>query len=322
MARDMSTRSTTVALICSAAVHIAVVVAAGVVSKSAAAWDGVPASDQWAGDTFDIEALLPRGGGQSAEALPAPPSKEPATSLPEPVPPPKAEKPSVPLPTPEPAAPDEPAVSPPKVERPPAKAPHPPAGAATRDRNVDSSPVSSVPTVASGAAPAGSGGEVGTGSAGSSGAVGVGGVRNLAVAVTRAIPIAVSGDPVWGTLALGNAGSLDLRIEVDEAGKIVSAAPATTPVAPHLQRLVERTLPFLRAGRFALSNMTVTAGVETLRISVSVSEVAGGVADEDRSAGPYALGFEPPRDGQPGRGYFTLRSGRHVEVLVKVIGAR
>jgi len=159
----------------------------------------------------------------------------------------------------------------------------------------------------------------GRGTAGASGAVGAGGVRNLAVAFTRAIPIAVSGDPVWATLRIGNAGTFDVRIEVDEAGKIVSAAPARGPVPAHLQILVQRTLTMLRAGRFALSHLDVSAGAQTLRVSVELSMVEGGVGDDDVSAGPYALGFEPPGGGKPGRAYFTLRSGRHVEVTVTVV---
>ncbi len=124
---------------------------------------------------------------------------------------------------------------------------------------------------------------------------------------------------MWATLHIGEVGTLDVRIEVDEAGKIVSAAPARSPVPVHLQALVQRTVAMLRAGRFAITHRDVRAGSQTLRVSVALSMVEGGVGNDDVSAGPYALGFEPPGGGKPGRAYFTLRSGRHVEVTVTVV---
>ncbi len=151
------------------------------------------------------------------------------------------------------------------------------------------------------------------------GAAGQGTIRNLGVAFTRAIPIAISGDPAWATTLIGSAGGFDLTVTIDDAGKIVSAVPRPLSIAPHLQHLIDRTLTFLRAGRFSLSQAGVSAGIQTLRISALVSDVAGGVDPGESSAGPFALGFEPPSDGRPGKAYFTLRSGRHVEVLVTVL---
>lgn len=315
MTRNMSGRSTTLALACSIAAHAAVLVVVGVVSRPAAAVEAASASDPWAGDTFDLDALLPPAAQTPASQAGLAGQAAAAVELPQPAERALAARPEPPATSDEPAAkPPEPSRKPPKrrvVER--------PREAAGRDASPATSSVASAEALAPPAP--GDGPGAGSGTAGSSGAVGVGGVRNLAVAFTRAIPMAVSGDPVWGTLKLGDAGTFELRIEVDDAGKIVSAAPTRDGVAPHLQGLVQRTLPFLRAGRFALSHANVEAGVQTLQVSVSLSQVEGGVTDDDSSAGPYALGFEPPAEGRPGRAYFTLRSGRHVEVVVKVVGA-
>jgi hypothetical protein len=144
-------------------------------------------------------------------------------------------------------------------------------------------------------------------------------VRNLARAFTRAIPAACSGDPIWQSLPLGAAGSFDLTIAIDEDGHITSAVPSSAAVPPHLSRLAERTISLLRAGRFALSRTDATAGEETLRIGVVLSSVGAPAESDPSSTGPFDLGFEPPSPGHAGRAYFTLRSGRHVEVSVKIV---
>ncbi len=310
----MSGRSTTLALACSLAAHAALLAVAGLSPRAASAVEAPAIPDRWAGDTFDLNALLPRGS--PAAALPGASGAD-ATG--------NGEQPSTPSPEvgPPEAVPVAVKREAKRAEAPRAKDTH---RASAREATKHKKPAAGASNVAAASPSASSvatagqeGAGTGSGTAGSSGAAGVGGVRNLAVAFTRAIPMAVSGDPVWGKLRLGDAGKFDLRIEVDDAGKIVSAAPTTSAIAPHLAGLVQRTLPFLRAGRFALSHANVEAGVQTLEVSVSLSEVAGGVPDDESSAGPYALGFEPPSGGRPGRAYFTLRSGRHVEVLVKVV---
>lgn len=309
----MSKGSTGAALMCSVAAHLTLVLGVGVAATPAAARDASPASDPWHGDTFELAALLPGKGQPEAPDVTAPTDKsEPAGS---PAPATERERAAA---RPEPAPqqsprrllvdPASPALQPGPARR---------SGASSTEvRRSDTA----APTASAGAPqPPREGAE--SGGAGTSGAAGMAGVRNLPLAFTRAVPMAASGDPAWGSLPLGDAGSCELRIEVNEDGRIVSAAPLTSPLAGHLQRLVERTLTFLRAGRFALSHAGVGAGTETLRISVVLSEVEGGVPEDDSSAGPYALGFEPPQGPTPGRAWFTLRSGRHVEVAVRIVGS-
>lgn len=314
--------STAAALASSMAAHAALLLIVGIwTAPAGSAEDARPSGDQWTGETFELEALLPAAGRGAAPVEPAMGQSAPirvraAEAAPAPAPVARAEGEDALAGAASAATRAKPAQHEAKADRVPARPQRPKAA------SVSSSPaaVASAGDTAPAGAGSGLAAQSGTGAAGGAGAVGQGSVRSLAVAFTRAIPIAVSGDPVWGTLKLGDAGSFDLRIEVDETGRIVSATPSTTPVPDHLQHLVQRTLTFLRAGRFSLVHATVGAGVQVLRVSVLLSEVQGGVPDDDVSAGPYALGFEPPAESKAGRAYFTLRSGRHVEVLVKVVG--
>lgn len=134
------------------------------------------------------------------------------------------------------------------------------------------------------------------------------------------MPIANSGDPVWSSLPLGAAGSVDLTLEVGEAGKIVAAQPVDAARAPeHLIRLVQRSLSLLRAGRFALSSTQAGAGTETYRLEAKIEQVESPPAEDSSSAGPYALGFKAPRPGLPGHATFTLRTGRRITVVVTLL---
>jgi hypothetical protein len=133
------------------------------------------------------------------------------------------------------------------------------------------------------------------------------------------MPISNSGDPVWGTLPLGPAGSLEVSLEVDDEGKLVRAVPSDPARAPeHLVRLVERTLSLLRAGRFALTGTEPQAGSETFLLEARIEQVETTPEDDPSMAGPYALGFAAPRRGEPGHATFTLRTGRRVYIAIKL----
>jgi hypothetical protein len=145
-------------------------------------------------------------------------------------------------------------------------------------------------------------------------------VRNLATAFARAMPIANTGDPVWGTLPLGPAGSLQVSLEVDETGKLVRAVPSESSRAPeHLVRLIDRTLALLRAGRFALTGTEPQAGSETFLLEARIEQVETTPGDDPSMAGPYALGFAAPHKGEPGYATFTLRTGRRVHIAIKLV---
>jgi len=122
-------------------------------------------------------------------------------------------------------------------------------------------------------------------------------------------------------MPLGPAGSLEVTLEVDDAGKIVGAKPTDPAHAPqHLVRLVERTLSLLRAGRFSLSSVDTNAGAETFRLEATIDQVEEAPAEDRSNAGPYALGFKAPQPGVPGHATFTLQSGRRITIAIKMVG--
>jgi hypothetical protein len=144
--------------------------------------------------------------------------------------------------------------------------------------------------------------------------------RSLAKAFTRAIPAAISKDPIWSELELGAAGSARIEITIDEEGKIASAEPERPP-PKQLKRLLDRTLILLKSGRFALSRGE-GAGSETLELEATISERQGKADEFANPRDPIQLGFEPPSSEKAGRAFFTLASGRHVEIRVKLVPPR
>jgi hypothetical protein len=287
------------ALFASSAVHTGLVLAAAR-GPSAPAFelDEAPMTPEapWVGETFDIgESVAVPGGpaaavaaGAQAEpvAQQAPAQGEPAAA------------------TVETTRPQPPAKPPPARPRKPVAAR--PAASAQADRAAGEGDPSS-------GAPASGEGRPGGMQAGGPLAP-----RELSRAFTRAIPIAVSGDPVWSTLPLGNAGTFDLKVVLGEDGRIATATPDRA-VPPHLQLIGERTVKLLGAGTFAIRAQP-GAGMQVLRIGVTLSSVESAGAEDPSQAGAYGLGYEPPRDGKPGEARFTLRSGRHVSVSVRVLG--
>lgn len=141
----------------------------------------------------------------------------------------------------------------------------------------------------------------------------------LAPFFTRAIPAAVSADPTWSKRPLGSAGAIRITVTIDEAGAIDRV---TVPAGAdhHLKRLVARTMPLLRAGRFALMQVA-GAGQETLRIAVTLSQQEPMGTPSARPTDALELGYEPPVQDRPGRAYFTLASGRHFEAHVLVVSS-
>jgi hypothetical protein len=142
------------------------------------------------------------------------------------------------------------------------------------------------------------------------------GERNLAKAFTRAIPAAVSKDSIWSELPLGPAGKARIEFTIDEEGKIASAEPEAEP-EQQLQRLLRRTLALLKSGRFALTSGE-QAGTETLELEATISERAASDDEFANPRDPIHLGFEPPTADKAGRAFFTLASGRHVEIEVRL----
>ena len=143
--------------------------------------------------------------------------------------------------------------------------------------------------------------------AGPFGAEGPSAVRSLGRAFTRGIPAACQADPGWGKLPVGDAGSIEVAITLDESGHITGYKALASDPPKQLAALVKRTIALLDAGTFALKG-DVGAGVEVLRIQASVSDL-----EAEEAGGVAALSFGE------GKAAFTQESGRHVEVTLRVV---
>jgi len=292
----------------------------------------------WAGDTFDIDGLVPGepGGGREASGArdesPADDAEPETDGEPvEPVPPPPAPAPQPPPPPVTDAEPEVPAEpDPPAVEPAPEPPPAPPSPTTAQSAQPPTVPgpdddgrregqdaaasqrASAATEPGEGAAAAGAGKGRTYGAAG-----GRRGIRVLAPAFTRAIPAAVSADIAWSRLPVGPAGRVTITVTVDSGGKITDV---TLPddAAPHLEDLVNRTMALLRAGRFALSP-TDGAGKQTIAIEVELSEQAPIEHDSAKPTDALNLGHDAPTATAPGRAYFTLASGRHFEARITVV---
>jgi hypothetical protein len=138
------------------------------------------------------------------------------------------------------------------------------------------------------------------------------GARDLVRSFVRAIPLAASSDPEWATVPVGPAGTADLTLVLDSDAKPYFKDPIDPHVPALLRRLIQKTLVLLSGGRFAA---TGTPGSQKLRIAVSVTQLAA--ASEIQSGGDFAVGFDSPSDRRVSRAFFTLASGRHIEVTVR-----
>jgi hypothetical protein len=306
-------RGSAFALVVSCSVHAAFLVLALVAATQhwlEPPWEEVaPAPvdpDLGGGDTFDIEGVVDGVEGKGGVTRPA-------------VEPSEAPQPAAVVKTTAPAA--EPAAPPPKepprrrkprVRPPPAKSAEP-----VMAPPAASSSSSDERRAAAGDGP-GLGGDKGGGERRSYGSEGSRrGVRNLARAFTRAIPPATGADDAWKTLPLGPVGRVDLTVDVDENGRVV--AVEVDEKAPRvLDRLVTRTMALLRAGTYALTGVD-GAGREKLRIDVVLSQREPLKAPEEGGDVALRFGHEPPEPGHPGRAYFTLVSGRHVEATIAIV---
>ena len=285
-------------------------------------------ADPMAGNTFDIEALLPNVEASKAGSEPPANPRQPARSSQ------LKAAPKTPAPEKAPTAKHAGARST-KIQTPPAepkadigKTPEPPAGAqpAAGTQRADSRPgkarsngdgqqTKPAAAAATGPAPASAPAATTTGTAAPKyGAAGLPpGVRLLSKAFTRAITAATNRDPYWHTLALGDVGTIRLEIQLDDTGRISASSTEKDKetIAAPLKRLVERTMLLLKRGRFALSPDQVGAGSEAFVIKVRLTQGAQ-VEDYDDPRHTVSLGFTPPTPKTPGRAYFVqgAASGR------------
>lgn len=149
------------------------------------------------------------------------------------------------------------------------------------------------------------------------GADGPGRARDMGRAFTRAIPAACQADPSWQTLPLGDAGTLEVTVEVDAEGKIAGFRPSDRDPPEALVRVVKRTVALLGAGTFALRHGTVGAGSQVLALSVRITPAPAASGDDE--ATPSKTQLEFTYDGGRGKAAFTTEGGRRVEVTLRVV---
>jgi hypothetical protein len=148
------------------------------------------------------------------------------------------------------------------------------------------------------------------------------GVRDLVASFARAIPMVASTDPIWPTLPLGPGGKVDVTLVLDEEGKPHLKAPFDSATPPHVVRLVNKTLIVMSSGRFAIPTGGAIAGEQRLHIAIDLTQQSAPMQDMTASGGQFGLRFEPPDEHHVSRAFFTLASGRRVEVSVRPLGVR
>lgn len=245
-----------------------------------------PRPDSWTGNTFEVEAAVERTRTGPAEPAPAPANQG--------------------------AGPAEPSDRSAGLAERPSKAVGLPARTARRTaRSTSSRPVErsdAEPLHAAGS----SEGSVTYGAEGDPE-----GVRSLARAFTRAIPPATSLDRTWRELPVGRAGVL--RIELVVLRGKLEEVKGLDQGPLHLRRLVTRTVALIERGRFAIHMSDLDSGREVLAISAVITARATRDDELSDSDAVMELGSEGPTRERPGRAFFTLASGRHVEVTVRVL---
>jgi len=152
-------------------------------------------------------------------------------------------------------------------------------------------------------------------------------VRNIARAFARALPAAISGDPIWSKLPAGALDPVEVQLVINAEGRIGAAkllqdVPLPKEMAKPFARLLKRTMALLQSGTFALSHGGGGRGRETLRIQITLSD---GQPSADPNAKPLdleSMGHEPPSLKRRGSGYFTLKSGRHFRATISIVASQ
>jgi hypothetical protein len=135
---------------------------------------------------------------------------------------------------------------------------------------------------------------------------------------TRYLPRAGRSDPFWSSRAVGFAESARVELVLDDGGRLARVTGETGALAPHWQRLMERTRLYLKMGRFSVGTSDATLGTTVLVLSANGTE---GPMLREETYDPrdsVGLGFEPPARGRPGRATFGFPSGRQVEIRVEL----
>ena len=136
------------------------------------------------------------------------------------------------------------------------------------------------------------------------GALGDRSAVDVTVALSRAFPSAASPDPEWRTVALGDAGSAILEIELEEDGTLARWGLGAG-ASPALREGIRRTMAFIGARTFLAHGRTTRLQV-TARVSTD--------ATRDGADAVYAIHSE--HEGQNASAYFSLSVGRRVDLVI------
>ncbi len=138
------------------------------------------------------------------------------------------------------------------------------------------------------------------------GALGDRSAVDLVLAFTRAFPQAASADPAWVTAPLGDAGTADVAITLDDTGRI--AASESTGGTTPLRAGVARTLALI-GGRVFVARAASTR----LRIhaTIAADDVHDGLHGD-----VFALGASVQAGAGEGNAFFALAVGRRVDLRI------
>jgi hypothetical protein len=131
------------------------------------------------------------------------------------------------------------------------------------------------------------------------GAVGERGSSELLPTFARAFAQAASGDPLWASAPLGDAGAVDMTFDIDEHGALVRTITGGTGTPP-LRRGIERTMALIGGRTF------VAGGAET-RVRVAARIVSDEVHD-GLHGDVFAIGASGTT------AFFALAIGRRIDI--------
>ncbi len=136
------------------------------------------------------------------------------------------------------------------------------------------------------------------------GALGDRSAVDVTVALSRGFPQAASPDPIWRTVALGDAGSAILEIELAEDGTLARWSLGAG-ASPALRQAITRTMAFI-GGRAFLARGRTT--------KLHVAARVGSDAVRDGSDAVYAIHSE--HEAENASAYFSLAIGRRVDLAI------
>ena len=84
-----------------------------------------------------------------------------------------------------------------------------------------------------------------------------------------------------------------------------------------MRRLVQKTVSVMSGGRFGIATAEGIASEQKVHIAVTLTQEAAPTEDQAVSGGVFALRFEPADEHNVSHAFFTLASGRRVDVSVR-----